>query len=183
MAAGGVQLDVPFFRQEKKGCGAASVAMVVHYWEKQHPGLELQSEHPRKVHEQLYATEVGGIRLSDMKRYLHERGFHAFTLRASWADIEAHLFKRRPVIACLKKGGRSPLHYAVVVGFESERVWINDPAKRKRKALKRSSFEKRWAAADHWVLLAVPRQPTALQKILSLGPMAKARRGCRAAQS
>lgn len=156
-AATDVRLDVPFFRQEKKGCGSASVAMVVHYWGRQYFGLGLQSEDPKEVHEQLYSSEVGGIRLSDMKRYLQERGFHAFTLRASWEDLEDHLSKRRPVIACLKNGPRAALHYAVVVGFEGKRVWINDPARRKRKSLKRSSFDKRWAAADRWVLLAVPR--------------------------
>ena len=34
-----VQLDVPFLRQKKNGCGAASVAMVLHYWERQYPDL------------------------------------------------------------------------------------------------------------------------------------------------
>lgn len=130
--------------------------MVAHYWAKQHPDLVLRSEPPQAVYQRLYPTEASGVRLSDMRDYLREQGFNAFTLKASWEDIEAHVSKRRPVIVCLKKGVRSPLHYVVVVGVEAERVWINDPAKRKKKALKRSTFEKRRAAADNWILLAVP---------------------------
>src|ERR1043165_5812507 len=30
--ASGVWLDVPFIKQEKDGCGAASIAMVMQYW-------------------------------------------------------------------------------------------------------------------------------------------------------
>ncbi len=29
----GVWLDVPFVKQEKDGCGAASIAMVMQYWQ------------------------------------------------------------------------------------------------------------------------------------------------------
>jgi len=34
VAAGvpGVWLDVPFVKQEKEGCGSASVAMIMQYW-------------------------------------------------------------------------------------------------------------------------------------------------------
>ena len=31
----GVWLDVPFVKQEKDGCGAASIAMVMQYWQAQ----------------------------------------------------------------------------------------------------------------------------------------------------
>ncbi len=31
----GVWLDVPFVKQEKDGCGAASIAMVIQYWRMQ----------------------------------------------------------------------------------------------------------------------------------------------------
>ncbi|MGZ4900195.1 MAG: C39 family peptidase, partial [Candidatus Angelobacter sp.] len=34
-ATPGVWLDVPFVRQGKDGCGAASIAMVMQYWRKQ----------------------------------------------------------------------------------------------------------------------------------------------------
>ena len=155
-----VQLEVPFLRQKKKGCGAASVAMVLHYWERQYPALVVQADDLAKVHKRLYSTDVGGTLLSDMRLYFKAAGFHAFTLRATWEELEEHLSKKRPLIVALKKGrgSRVTLHYAVVVGWEGNRVWLNDPARRKRKALKRSTFEKRWDSADRWVLLAVPRE-------------------------
>lgn len=155
-----VQLDVPFLRQKKKGCGAASVAMVLHYWDRQYPALGVPVDDLTTVHERLYSTDVGGTLLSDMRRYFEEAGFHAFTLRATWAELEEHLSKKRPLIVGLKKGSgsRATLHYAVVVGLEGKRVWLNDPARRGRKALKRSTFEKRWESADHWMLLAVPSE-------------------------
>lgn len=156
VGAAEVRLEVPFVRQEKNGCGAASVAMVAHYWARQYPSLELTSAHPAEVYEELYSTDVGGIRLSDMKRYLQDRGFHAFTLRASWADLDNHLSKQRPLIVCLKKGPKAAMHYAVVVGMEGNRVWLNDPSRRNARAIKRSKFEKRWSSADRWLLLTVP---------------------------
>jgi Papain-like cysteine protease AvrRpt2 len=33
----GLWLDVPFVKQEKDGCGAASIAMVMQYWRRQQP--------------------------------------------------------------------------------------------------------------------------------------------------
>jgi predicted double-glycine peptidase len=152
-----IRLDVPLFRQQRNGCGAASVAMVVHYWSRQLPELGLGGAQPAEVYEQLYSAEIGGIPMAAMKRYLEERGFHAFSVQASWEDLEDHLGKRRPVIVCLRKGPRSAMHYAVVVGLEGNRVWLNDPTRRKASAVKRSKFEKKWTSADRWLLLAVPR--------------------------
>jgi len=31
----GIWLDIPFVKQEKDGCGAASIAMVMQYWQLQ----------------------------------------------------------------------------------------------------------------------------------------------------
>lgn len=155
--AADVRLDVPRVRQKKDGCGAASVAMVVHYWKNQHPALGLVVEDLEKIHDQLYSPEVQGIPLADMTRYLQERGFHAFTMRASWQDLEDHLSKGRPVIAGLRKNPKANLHYVVVVGLEGARVLVNDPARRRQSAMKRPAFEKNWNLAERWMLLAVPR--------------------------
>ena len=153
-----VRLEVPFVRQEKRGCGAASAAMVAQYWSRQYPALGITNADPREACRELHSPETGGIRLSNMRRYLDDRGFHAFTLRASWADLHYHLSRQRPLIVCLKKRSQAEMHYVVVVGIGATRVWLNDPAHRKPNALDRSPFEQRWQTADRWVLLAVPRQ-------------------------
>lgn len=156
--AADVRIGVPFIRQEKRGCGAASVAMVAQYWSRQYPALGITNTDPGEVSRELRLPQTGGIRLSDMRRYLEDRGFHAFTLRASGADLDHHLSRQRPLIVCLKEGPTAEIHYAVVIGIGATRVWLNDPARRKSNVLDRSRFERRWQAADRWVLLAVPRQ-------------------------
>lgn len=147
------QLDVPFFRQQKNGCGAASVAMVAHYWSKPPATAPPATE----VYRRLYAADRNGIPLADMKRYLEELGFRAFTLRGQASDLEAHLAKGRPVIVGLKPGRSKGLHFAVLAGTEGERVWLNDPTRKQPHWVKRDQFEKQWQLADRWMLLAAPK--------------------------
>lgn len=144
-------LTVPFFRQEKNGCGAASLAMVAHYWR--------PNEAP--AHAAIYArlidAERRGILLSALKTYFEEIGFQAFTLRGQWADLEQHLAKGRPLIVALKAGRSPRLHFAVLTGIEEHHVWLNDPTRKAAQRTPRDRFEKQWSGADRWMLLASPR--------------------------
>lgn len=151
-----VRLDVPFFRQEKNGCGAASVAMVMHYWK---PANSVPS--PDAVYRRLYDPQRYGIPLADMRSYLQSQGFNAFTLRAQWSDLENHLAKRRPVVVGLRKKKEGLLHYATIVGLEHDQVWLNDPTRKNPHKVKRAAFEKDWALADRWILIAAPTNPNA----------------------
>lgn len=155
--AEGQPLPVPFFEQQKNGCGAASVAMVMHYWSVQKAGAPASPE-PADVYRSLYDAKLGGIPLAQMKRYLEDRGFRAYTLHGRWSDLEQHLGKGRPVIVSLKKGRSSPLHYAVVTGIVKDRVLVNDPTRRGGTSMKRPAFEKQWNQAEFWMLLAAPRE-------------------------
>lgn len=143
----GVWLDVPFIAQEKNGCGAASIAMVMRYWQAPADAEEIQRA--------LYSAGARGIFASEMERYLRERGFRTFAVRGEWDDLKHHLGKGRPLIVALKPG-RADLHYVVVTGMEPEVVLKNDPAERKLLKQHRSDFEKQWKAAGNWMLLAVP---------------------------
>ncbi len=155
-AAATPQLNLPFYSQKKNGCGAASVAMVMHYWENQQPGPSMANVSPQEVYESLYRPEKKGIQLVDMKRYLEGRGFRVFTLHGEWADLEEHLAKGRPIIAGLKAGLTKPVHFVVVTGAGPGFVWLNDPTREKPNRLERAEFEKRWTLADRWLLLAAP---------------------------
>lgn len=148
-AAEASPLGVPFYRQKKNGCGAASVAMVLHYWENRHPS-------PEDVYELLYRPSQKGILLADMKRYLEEMTFRVFTLRGKWEDVEGQLAKSRPLIVGLKKKRTAAMHFVVVTGAGEEFVWLNDPTRSQPIRMKRPEFEKRWALGDRWILLAVP---------------------------
>ncbi|MFB3825759.1 MAG: C39 family peptidase [Bryobacteraceae bacterium] len=143
----GVWLDVPFVPQEKNGCGAASIAMVMRYWQAPADAVEIQRA--------LYSREARGIFASAMERYLREHGFRAFAVRGQWDDLKQHLEKGRPLIVALKPGRGDP-HYVVVAGLESGTVLKNDPAERKLLRQHRTDFEKQWKAAGNWMLLAVP---------------------------
>ncbi len=161
-AGSGVWLDVPFVKQSPEGCGAASISMVMRYWSKDNPGLSSDDADPAKIQQLLFNRERGGILASDMESYFQQKGFRTFVFHGEWTDLRDHLSKGRPLIVCLREGGafRHSLHYVVVVGFDDARnaVLVNDPATRKLARLDRSHFEKRWAAMDHWTLLALPRQ-------------------------
>jgi uncharacterized protein YvpB len=156
--APGIWLDVPFVKQVKDGCGAASIAMVMQYWA-QKLNRDPQSIDPYEIQSTLYSKEGHGIYASDMEAYFQEHGFLIFTFKGELADLRQHLEKGRPLIVALKPGsGNVPLHYVVVTGLDwnNHLVMVNDPAQRKLLKLDQSSFEQQWNAAGKWTLLALP---------------------------
>ena len=155
----GVWLDVPFIKQEKDGCGAASIAMVMQYWSQKKNLALSEAADPRRIQQALYSKDAKGIYASAMQRYFEEAGFRTFAFKAEWADLEEHLSKGRPLIVSLRSSGwGKTLHYVVVAGLDREQgiVLLNDPAQGKLVRTDRSQFEKKWTAAGNWALLALP---------------------------
>ncbi|MFZ0798901.1 MAG: C39 family peptidase [Terriglobales bacterium] len=155
----GVWLDVPFVKQEKDGCGAASMAMVMQYWRQQQRQRRDLAADAGQIQRTLYSAAAHGIYASAMERYFQQNGYRAFAFGGEWADLKQHLEKGRPLIVALKPGSILPLHYAVVAGLDQERqlVLLNDPAQRKLVKEDRSRFEQEWKNAGRWTLLAVPQ--------------------------
>jgi ABC-type bacteriocin/lantibiotic exporter with double-glycine peptidase domain len=154
----GVWLDVPFVKQDREGCGAASIAMVMQYWQRQaarpvNPGADSVA-----IQRALHSDRAHGIYASDMERYFRQNGYTTFAFSGQFADLEQHLGKGRPLIAALKPGSHLPLHYVVVAGLDPEQrlVMLNDPAERKLLKEDYSRFEQDWKGAGYWTLLAVP---------------------------
>jgi len=158
-AVRGERLKVPFLTQERNGCGAASVSMVWRYWKERLPERTLDEPSPEDVYRQLYNPAAKGIALADMRRYLEEGGFGAYTLRGEWSDLEQQLSKGRPVVVGLKPRQTKAMHFVVVAGSEDGRVWLNDPTRSKPSRLSRDKFQKQWNLAERWMLLAVPLGP------------------------
>lgn len=161
--APGIWLDVPFISQEKEGCGAASIAMVMQYWLHQQGQPLRDSADAAKIQQTLYSREDGGIRASALEKYFQQQGFRTFAFQGEMADLKEHLGKGRPLIVVLKTGiNKAPLHYVVVTGLDWEHrvVLVNDPAQRKLLKQEQSNFEQEWRAAGKWTLLALP-QPDA----------------------
>jgi len=154
----GLWLDVPFVKQEKNGCGAASIAMVMQFWQRQQ-GLPPASSDAAQIQRALYSSSAHGIYASDLERYLEKSGFRTFAFAGTGEDLRQHLEKGRPLIVALQPTGRVPLHYVVVTGLDTEQnlILLNDPAERKLRKQEMASFEKEWSNAGHWTLLAVPR--------------------------
>ncbi len=158
-ATPGAWLDVPFIKQEKEGCGAASIAMVMQYWRKQQARPVDASADAVEIQRELYSSKDHGIRASDMENYFQQHGFKAFTFAGTWNDLRQHLAKGRPLIAALKPAAlETSMHYVVVVGVDPEQnvVLLNDAAQRKLLKQERASFEKQWSAVGRWTLLALP---------------------------
>ena len=155
--ASGIWLDVPFVKQEKDGCAAASISMVMQYWSKDsNPKLFLQAD-PRIIQQALYSEDAEGILATAMERYFQEAGFLTFVFQGDWMELDHHLSLGRPMIVCL--GGSGPTrHCLVVTGLDSEHnvVLVNDPAQRKLLKMDRADFEKSWDETGKWTLLAVP---------------------------
>jgi ABC-type bacteriocin/lantibiotic exporter with double-glycine peptidase domain len=159
-ATPGVWLDVPFIKQEKDGCGAASIAMVMQYWRKQKalpidPGADAM-----EIQRELYSRKDHGIRASDLEHYFQKHGFQTFAFSGKWDDLMEHLEKGRPLIAALKPAAlETSLHFVVVVGIDPTQgvVYLNDAAQRKLLKQDRASFEKQWNAVGQWTMLALPK--------------------------
>jgi ABC-type bacteriocin/lantibiotic exporter with double-glycine peptidase domain len=159
-ATPGVWLDVPFIRQEKDGCGAASIAMVMQYWLKQKSMPVDAGADAIEIQRVLYSSKDHGIHASELEAYFQQHGFQTFTFTGKWSDLQQHLEKGRPLIVALKPSAlESSLHYVVVVGVDPEQdvVYLNDAAERKLLKQDRASFEKQWKAVKQWTLLALPK--------------------------
>lgn len=156
----GLWLDVPFVKQEKNGCGAASIAMVMQYWALQQGRPQSPNADAIQIQRALYSGHARGIYASDVEGYLQQEGFRTFAFRGEWTDLKQQLEKGRPMIVAVKPdSGNIPLHYVVIAGLDWEQglVMVNDPAQRKLLKQDRSSFEREWSAAGKWTLLALPQ--------------------------
>jgi predicted double-glycine peptidase len=150
--SGGFWVDVPFIKQDKNGCGPASVWMVMQYWQKSSPPFS-------EIHQALYSAEAEGVWATDMERYFRDHGFTTFAFSGEWQDLVENLSKGRPIIVSLGASRRgAPLHYVVVAGIQEQQqtVLVNDPAERKLWPMSRAEFEERWSAMARWSLLALP---------------------------
>jgi ABC-type bacteriocin/lantibiotic exporter with double-glycine peptidase domain len=155
----GVWLDVPFVKQEKNGCGAASIAMVMQFWQRQQGVTPNSDSDAPQIQLALYSSQAHGIYASDLERYFGQHGYRAFAFAGRADDLKQHLAQGRPLIVALKPGARAPLHYVVVTGVDAEHnlILLNDPAERKLLKQELTAFEREWKGTGNWTLLAVPQ--------------------------
>ena len=151
-------IDVPFVAQPRNGCGAASLSMLMQYWDGKSKTVSTADSDVSKIDRALYSPREHGIPAAAMGQYLQQHGFKAFAFAGKWSDLEEQIAKGRPLIVALRPQGQTELHYVVIAGIDSARglVTMNDPADRKLLNEERARFEKDWSATANWTLLAVP---------------------------
>jgi ABC-type bacteriocin/lantibiotic exporter with double-glycine peptidase domain len=143
-------LVVPFLPQEKDTCGMASVAMVAAYW-----GHSLSHDETAR---ELLQPGHRGIAGSRLVRLAEERGLRAVAYAGDLPHLREFVGKGRPLIVAWGLG-RNRYHDVVVVGFDGDRVVVNDPARGPGRRVALDRFEERWARAGHWTLLILPGEP------------------------
>jgi ABC-type bacteriocin/lantibiotic exporter with double-glycine peptidase domain len=155
----GIWLDVPFVAQERDGCGPASIAMLMRYWQQQPGGANVPRADVAEIDRALSSRAAHGVYASEMELFLQRQGYRTFAFRGEWEDLKHHLEKGRPLIVALKPGAKLPLHYVVVTGLDWDQglVLVNDPAQRKLLKEERTRFDREWNGAQRWMLLAVPQ--------------------------
>ena len=98
-------IDVPFVAQVKNGCGSASMAMVMDYWEKKTGWGAAASADAGKIQAALYSPAEEGIPAGAMKRYFEDAGYRTFAFVGDWGELGHHLERGRPLIVSLKASG------------------------------------------------------------------------------
>ena len=148
-ATSGVMLDVPFVRQQGKNtCGAASLSMLMSYWDRQE-GMTISTSARQSVIEQALDPRNQGVINSAMISYLRDSGFRVFAFSGQWEDLRENLSRGRPLIVGLgPDASKGPFHYVVVTGIDWERnlVFVNDPAQRKLFRMTGEQFAAEWRA-------------------------------------
>jgi tetratricopeptide (TPR) repeat protein len=148
-----VVLPVPFVHQKKDTCGAASLGMVLAYWDRAVPHDEIAAALMVEEEE----GPLHGVAGSRLAGFARERGLRAVAYVGDLDQLRDFVDKGRPLIVAWKVG-EDRYHNVVVTGFDDEEgdVFVNDPAKGEHRRVSREKFEERWAGASRWTLLVLP---------------------------
>lgn len=155
-AAQGVALPraVPYLPQTEALCGGAAAAMVMRYW-----GAPARPEE----FSALIDHSQGGIVTTALVAELRRRAWQAFPLRGAPGDdgvLTEHLLRGRPIIALIEDRP-ARYHYVVVTAVDGDRIHFHDPAAAPSQTMARTEFDRRWQAANFWMLLVLPRSEAA----------------------
>lgn len=149
---------VPYLPQTEALCGGAAAAMVMRYW-----GATARPEDFAP----LIDPAQDGIVTTTLVADLRARGWQAFPLRGALDDdalLRQHLSRGRPVIALIEDRP-SRYHYVVVTALDGASVSFHDPAIAPGQTMTRAEFERRWRAANFWMLLLLPRDTEPLEPV------------------
>lgn len=143
--------QVPFFPQEDFECGPAALAMVA--------GAAGVHVSPEALVEQVYVPGRKGALQQEMLAATRRQGLLAYRLSPSIETVLRELAAGHPVLVFqnLAFSAYPVWHYAVVIGFDRERnLLLLHSARSARLEMSLFTFERTWARAQHWSMVALP---------------------------
>jgi tetratricopeptide (TPR) repeat protein len=142
--------DVAFFPQEDYQCGPAALATVLNY--------SAVPVTPEELVSQVYIPARQGSLQIEMLAATRRYGRLAYVLSGSLSEMLQEVASGKPVLVMQNLGlSRWPQwHYSVVVGYDLARSEIRLRSGTIRDyVIPLALFEKTWARADHWAVLAL----------------------------
>ena len=148
----GFYLEVPYVRQVSNYCGPAVLAMVLRYWH--------HTADQHDIAEKFAPFPIKGLSGEQLKQYVTESGFSAYSFRGDRNNLIEHLRKGRPLIIALGQSfPASTNHYVLVVGWvpSSEEWIVHDPSDGSYQRRSAEKFEAKWNKLENWTLLVLPK--------------------------
>ncbi|MBU2099579.1 MAG: PA2778 family cysteine peptidase [Gammaproteobacteria bacterium] len=142
--------DVAFFPQDEYQCGPAALATVLTF--------NAVAVTPDELVSQVYIPARQGSLQIEMLAAMRRYGQVAYVLSGSLSEMLQEVSSGKPVLVMQNLGlSRLPQwHYAVVVGYDMTRSEIRLRSGTIRDyVMPLGLFEKTWARADHWAVLAL----------------------------
>ncbi|MBV8502303.1 MAG: PA2778 family cysteine peptidase [Paucibacter sp.] len=143
--------SVPFFPQDDHECGPAALAMLL-----QASGTAAT---PAQLSPEVYLPGRQGSLQQELLIAARRHGLPAYVLAPDLRDLLTEVAAGHPVLVFQNLS--LPIypiwHYAVVVGYDRERgSLLLHSGLTKRLEMSLATFERTWARAGHWAMLALP---------------------------
>ena len=151
--------STPFHSQTDQQCGPAALATVL--------GAAGQPVAPATLEREIFVPGRRGSLQPELVGAIRARGLLPYELGGSLDELAAELAAGRPVLVLQKQGlGPWPAwHYAVAIGYDSERdVVLLRSGTTERLELRAPVFDASWSRAGRWAVVALepgtlPAQP------------------------
>lgn len=143
--------DTPFYPQTENYCGPATMATIL----KLH-GVETT---PEELSSQIYIPELKGSLQIEMTAATRRHEMLPYKLEPQLIDLFTEIAAGNPVLVLqnLSFEWYPKWHYAVVVGYDTERREIILRSGTTRRWITPFEvFERTWQRADHWALVILP---------------------------
>ncbi len=146
-------LEFPNFVQPNPySCGVASALSILRYY-----GIE--DERERKLEKTLKTTPKNGTHLIHIMKLFTHRGLTIDAGKMTIADVEKYIDKGIPVLVMIQARSnkkkidyaktRAEGHYVVVIGYNKEYLFFDDPVLKSVGYMTKKEFVSRWHDKDN----------------------------------